>query len=115
MIVKNVLKDELLTIAEVNALLKEIRERRSGEAEELGYELRRAMRHAELFSHSTPEESRQLVEALLALEKVTPEIAVKIADLRPMTRDELRAIYAKEKFSLTEEELDAILDIVRRG
>ena len=115
MIVKNVLKEELLTIAEVNALLNEIRERRAGEPEELGYELRRAMRHAELFSHGTPEESRRLVEALLALEKVTPEIAVKIADLRPGTRDELRAIYAKEKFSLTEEELDAILDMVRRG
>lgn len=72
MIVKNVLNEELLTLAEVNTLLNEIRQRRAGESDELGYELRRAMRHAELFSPGTPEDSRKLVESLLALEKITP-------------------------------------------
>jgi len=40
------------------------------------------------------------------------DIAVKIANLCPRTKDELRAIYAKERFTLNEAELKAILDIV---
>jgi len=43
------------------------------------------------------------------------EIAIKIADIRPANKDELRAIYAKERFTLSEEELNRILDIVFRG
>ena len=114
MIVKNILKEELLTLAEVRTILDEIRTRRASE-EELGYELRRAIRHAELFAKGTAEESRLMVGELNKLEKMNPEIAIKIADIRPKTRDELRAIYAKERYNLSEEELDAILDIAFRG
>jgi DNA-directed RNA polymerase subunit F len=46
---------------------------------------------------------------------MTSEIATKIADIRPKTKDEIRALYAKERFTLTDEDLDAILDIVLRG
>jgi DNA-directed RNA polymerase subunit F len=114
MIVKNILKEELLTLAEVRTILDEIRTKRASE-EELGYELRRAIRHAELFAKGTAEESRLMVDELTKLEKMNPEIAIKIADIRPKTRDELRAIYAKERYNLSEEELDAILDIAFRG
>ncbi len=103
-----------MTLAEVKEALDEIKLKRADE-EELGYELRRAIRHAELFAHGTAEESRRMVEELMKLEKMTQEIAVKIADIRPITKDELRAIYAKERFTLSEEELNGILDIVFRG
>jgi DNA-directed RNA polymerase subunit F len=110
MIVKNILNEEFLTLSEVRSILEEIRTKRSDE-EELGYELRRAIRHAGLFSKGSAEESRHIVEELNKLEKMNPEIAIKIADIRPNTRDELRAIYAKERFNLSEDELDAILEI----
>lgn len=114
MIVKSVLQEDLLTLAEVKDILDQIRDKRSDE-EELGYELRRAIRHAELFSKGTAEESRELVAELIKLEKMNLEIAVKIADIKPVNKDELRAIYAKERFTLSEEELDNILEIVFRG
>ena len=114
MIVKSVLQEDLLTLAEVKEILDQIREKRSDE-EELGYELRRAIRHAEIFSKGTAEESRALVAELMKLEKMSLEIAVKIADVKPVNKDELRAIYAKERFTLSEEELDNILEIVFRG
>lgn len=101
-------------MAEVKEILDQIRLKRADE-EELGYELRRAIRHAELFSKGTAEESRAMVAELMKLEKMSPEIAVKIADIRPITKDELRAIYAKERFTLSEEELNNILEIVFRG
>ncbi|MDD1736247.1 MAG: RNA polymerase Rpb4 family protein [Methanothrix sp.] len=114
MIVKSVLREDLLTLAEVKEILDQIREKRSDE-EELGYELRRAIRHADIFSKGTAEENRALVAELMKLEKMSLEIAVKIADIKPVNKDELRAIYAKERFTLSEEELDNILEIVFRG
>jgi len=114
MIVKSVLQEDLLTLAEVKDILDQIRDKRSDE-EELGYELRRAIRHAELFSKGAAEDSRALVAELIKLEKMNLEIAVKIADIKPVNKDELRAIYAKERFTLSEEELDNILEIVFRG
>jgi len=114
MIVKSIVKEELLTLAEVKEILDQIKLDRADE-EELGYELRRAMRHAEIFAKGSAEESKRVVEELMKLEKMTSEIAIKIADIRPKTKDELRAIYAKERFTLSEEELDRILDIALRG
>ena len=102
-------------MAEVREILDQIRQKRADEEEELGYELRRAIRHAELFSKGTAEESLAMVAELMKLEKMNKVIAVKIADVRPVTKDELRAIYAKERFTLSEEELNSILEIVFRG
>jgi len=101
-------------MAEVKEILDQIRLKRA-EEEELGYELRRAIRHADLFSKGTAEESRAMVAEPIKLEKMNKEIAVKIADIRPVTKDELRAIYAKERFTLSEEELNSILEIVFGG
>ena len=114
MIVKSIMQEEILTMAEVKDILDQIRLKRADE-EELGYELRRAIRHAEFFAKGTAEESRRMVEELVKLEKMNQEIAVKIADVRPVTKDELRAIYAKERFTLSEEELNVILEIVFKG
>jgi DNA-directed RNA polymerase subunit F len=114
MIVKSVLQEDLLTLAEVKELLDQIRLKRADE-EELGYELRRAIRHADLFAKGTAEESQAMVAELIKLEKMNKQIAVKIADVRPASKDELRAIYAKERFTLSEEELNSILEIVFRG
>ena len=102
----------MLSLAEVKEVLEETRLRRVDEPEELGYELRRAIKHADIFAHGSAEDNRQMLEDLLKLEKISPEIAIKIVDVRPMTRDELRALYAKERFTLVDEDLDAILDIV---
>ncbi len=114
MIVKSVLQEEFLTLAEVKEILDQIRQKRADE-EELGYELRRAIRHSDIFCKGSAEESRAMVAELMKMEKMNREIALKIADIRPTNKDELRAIYAKERFTLSEEELNSILDIVFRG
>lgn len=95
MIVKSVLQEDLLTLAEVKELLDQIRLKRADE-EELGYELRRAIRHADLFARGTAEESRAMVAELIKLEKMNRQIAVKIADIRPTTKDELRRFMPKK-------------------
>jgi len=113
MIVKNVINEELLTISEAKELLDRIKEDRAEEVEEeLGYELKKAIRHIDAFSKIDAEKSRALVTNLLELGNMKPEIAIRIADILPNTRDELRSIYAKERFILTAEDLDQMLDLV---
>ncbi|NJD75876.1 MAG: RNA polymerase Rpb4 family protein [Candidatus Methanoperedens sp.] len=112
MIVKNIISEELLTLPEVHALLDRIREERENEEKELGYELRKAIAHAEMFSRLDPQKSRELANELMKLEKMKPEIAIRIADILPLSNDEIRSIYAKERYTLAEQELKQILELV---
>jgi len=112
MIVKEVISEELLTLAEVKEILSRIVEERREQGLEVGYGFRKALRHADQFSQISGEKSRVLINRLLELEKMKPVIAVRIADLLPQSRDEIRSIYAKEKYTLSNEELDQILDYV---
>jgi len=112
MLVKQVISEEILTLSEVKKLLEDIREERSREDKELGYELRKAISHAEMFAKLEPEKSREFMNELLKLEKMKPEIAVRIVDILPLTNDEVRSIYAKERYTLSEKELKDIIDLV---
>jgi DNA-directed RNA polymerase subunit F len=112
MIIKKVISEELITLPEVRETLNSIREDREKAGQELRYEQKRAVEHANKFSKIGAKESRDMVNELLTLEKMKLEIAIKIANLCPRTKDDLRAIYAKERFTLNEAELKAILDIV---
>ena len=114
MIVKQIISEEILTLSEVRELLDNIKVEREKESKELGYELRKAISHAEIFSRLTPEKSTELMNELLKLEKMKPEIAVRIADILPLSNDEIRSIYAKERYTLTEQELKQILELVAR-
>jgi|SRR5665648_646746 len=112
MIVKEILSEELLTVPETKELLDRLKESRREEEVELGYELRKAINHVNTFSKVTSEKSRELVEKLSALEKMKPIIAIRIADIMPASRDELRTIFTKERFVLEKSDLDTMLDIV---
>jgi len=112
-IFKEKLDEEYLTAAEVKEELQSVEEERaSDEDRELRYELARAIEHVNRFALLDAEESRELVERLQKLEKVDEATAHKIADLLPRDRDELRTVYAQERYSLSGEELDEILNVV---
>lgn len=112
MIVKQVLNENMLTLPEVKNILDNIKEEREKEGKELGYELRKAISHAEMFSRISAKKSRELVNELINLEKMKPEIAIRIADILPLSNDEIRTIYAKERYTLSEDDLKLILELV---
>ncbi len=114
MIIKKVISEELLTLPEVKETLNTIRDEREAAGAELRYEQRRAVEHANTFSKVSGKASRDMVNELLTLEKMKLDIAVRIASLCPRSKDELRSIYAKERFTLTDAELKTILDIVAK-
>ncbi|HXW98286.1 MAG TPA: RNA polymerase Rpb4 family protein [Methanomicrobiales archaeon] len=110
--VKGVLGEERITLAEVKEVLTQVAEARQEDATEMAYELRRSIDHATHLAKGEPAKVTALVADLQKLEKMKPDIAYRIANIMPRTRDELRSIYAKERFTLTGEELDQILSLV---
>jgi DNA-directed RNA polymerase subunit F len=110
--VKAVLGEERISLAELKEVLSQVAEARQEDATEMSYELRRSIDHATHLAKNSPGQAKDLLAALMKLEKMKPDIAYRIANIMPRTRDELRAIYAKERFTLTGEELDQILSLV---
>jgi len=114
-IFKEIVDQQYLTVAETKEILADIEaERAADEDREMRYELARALEHVNRFATLDPEESREFVDEVLELEKVNEPTAYKIVDLKPQDRDELRAIYAQERFSLSGDELDDVLNVVRK-
>ncbi|KUK63620.1 MAG: DNA-directed RNA polymerase, subunit F [Methanoculleus marisnigri] len=110
--VKRIVSEERMLLPELHDTLLSVEAVRLESREEMSYELRKSIEHANHLSKTSSEKARDLVAELVKLEKMKEEIAFRIANLMPRTRDELRAIYAKERFNLTTEELDEILDLV---
>ncbi|MGM0591171.1 MAG: RNA polymerase Rpb4 family protein [Halobacteriota archaeon] len=114
-IFKEKISEEYQTVSQVKELLAEVEaERAADEERELRYELARAVEHVNQFAFLDPEESLELVEELRQLEKVNEETAYKIADLLPLDRDELRAVFAQQRYALDGDELDEILNVVSK-
>lgn len=114
-IFKKKLDEEYLTLAETKEILEGIEADRAVEEErEMRYELARAIEHVNRFAELDVEESMEFVDQLQELEKVDEATAYKIANLRPLDRDELRAVFAQERYSLSGDELDDILNIVKQ-
>ncbi len=112
-IFKEIVDEEYLTISEAKELLADIEaERALDEDRELRYELARAIEHVNRFAFLDPEEAQELVAELEELEKVDEPTAYKIANLLPRNRDELRAVFAQQRYSLSGDELDEILNVV---
>lgn len=114
-IFKQKLNEEHLTVSEAKEILSEVEmDIAADEEREMRYELARAIEHVNSFAVLEPEESRELVADLRELEKIDEATAYKIADLLPQSRDELRAVFAKERYALEGDEIDEVLNVVAK-
>jgi len=114
-IFKEKIDEQHLTVSEAKELLADIEaERAADEDREMRYELARAIEHANRFAELSAEKSLALVEEIEELEKIEEATAYKIADLLPRNRDELRAVFAQERYSLSGDELDDVLDTIAK-
>ncbi len=97
-------------LAEVKNILKKI----STERKELTYEQRIALEHAEAFSKISVKATKDLIKELKTLERLEEFHVYKIADILPTTADDVKAIFAKERFTPTETEIKKIVEIVAK-
>ena len=81
--------------------------------EQIQYEHKLALDHVRLLSKIGSKEAQEIVDKVIDLEHVDEYYAVKIVDVLPMHPDDVRSIFAKERFSLGRDEIDSIIDAVR--
>lgn len=73
-----------------------------------------ALTHAQGFARVSVEQVRELVNELMGVEMMTPGNAYKIADLLPTHPEDVRVVFAKERFSLSKEAVDQVVTIVAK-
>ena len=110
--VKSIISEERVTLPDMRGVLLGVESERVVAEKEMSYEFRRSIEHANKLAKTAPEKSHALVGELVKMEKMKPEIAYRIANIMPKTRDEVRAIFAKERYTLSPEELDKIIEHV---
>ncbi len=105
--------DRYVSLPEVKKLLGDKEKRYTGEGKELLYEQRRALEHSQKYAKLKMEDARELITKLGELNlNLTEEQLVKICDLLPETVDDVRAIFAKERFKYDEGAIKRILDVI---
>jgi DNA-directed RNA polymerase subunit F len=109
MIGKGLKSQKPATLSEV----LEIMEARKAEGE-LGFEQQATYDYLKLRTLLSKKKSADMLEELAKLEKVTPEIAIKIVDLLPKTEAQLSVIVAKERHSFSKAEMADMLKIVEK-
>lgn len=80
---------------------------------ELKYEQKCALSVLRKFAID-PEKIKKLVEELKSVERLRERQIVAIANFLPEDRDDLRAVLHKEYTAFTSEEIDKILEIVKK-
>ena len=81
--------------------------------EQIQYEHKLALDHVHLLSKIGPKESKAIMEKVIELEHVNSYYAAKIADILPMHPDDVRSIFARERFSVGRDEIDSIIAVVK--
>lgn len=102
--------DKILSLAETKNILKKI----SKERKELNYEQKTALEHAEKFAILSAKQTKDLINDLKKLDHVEEIQAYKIADILPKTEDDLKAIFAKERYTPNDKEIKNILEVVKK-
>jgi len=81
---------------------------------ELSYEQKLALEHLNKFTRLKEEDAKKLAEELAGVLRMSQETLVQILNFLPKNADELRMIFSREKFSLKEDEINKILEIVKK-
>jgi len=99
-----------VSLSEVKNILKKVEKDR----EELNYEQRIALEHANMFVKLPVKKTEEMIKELLKIEFIQEIHAHKIADILPKNEDDVKTIFAKERITLDENKIKNILEIVRK-
>jgi len=101
-------KTRPVSLSEVKNILNKL----SKEREEMLYEQRIALEHAQKFAKLPVKTTNDMIKELMKLEFLEQVHAYKIADLLPNKTDDIKTIFAKERITLGENNIKKILEIV---
>ena len=95
--------------------VKKILTRVSKEREELLYEQKIALEHAQKFGKLSVKKTADMIKELSKLEFLRKNHVYKIADILPSTEEDIKTILAKERVTTGEKEIKQILEIVEKN
>ena len=104
------MEEEFVSLAELKVIL----EREKASRGDLTPEQQYALSHAAAFGRIAPEKVPAMVKELMEVPMMSLANAVKIADCLPTHLDDVRAIFAKERFALSKEDAEKALEIVNK-
>ncbi len=102
-------EEKIASLSEVKNLLT-----KTEKEGEMTYEKRLAFEHAKQFANLNITQTKKIISELLKMERVSEILAFKIAELLPQYPDDVRPIFAKERFTLEENEIKNIIVIVKK-
>ncbi len=102
------MEEDYVSLSEIKALLEKEKQTRG----ELSQEQMYALSHSSAFAKMDGSKVTAMVKELMEIPMMSPFNAVKIVDLLPTYLDDVRAIFAKERFSLSKEDAEKVLEIV---
>lgn len=108
MIGKEIIEKRPVSLAYVQELLKERKKEK-----ELSYEQENSLKYSKNFSKISLKKTNDLIKELMKIEGITPEIAVKIADILPTEKEIIELILPKE-MKAKAEVLAKALEIVEK-
>jgi DNA-directed RNA polymerase subunit F len=99
-----------VSLSEVKNILKKVEKERK----ELLYEQKIALEHAYKFAKLNVKKTNDMVKELSNLDFLQESHIYKIADILPVTEDDIKTLFSKERITLNEDEIKKILEIVKK-
>ena len=103
------MSEEYLTLAEIKELLQKEQEVRV-----LTMEQNYALEHAINYSKLDAKDARKLADELSEIEQVSEALSCKLVDLMPKHKDEVNAVFLKERTMIDDTVISQILDMVKK-
>jgi DNA-directed RNA polymerase subunit F len=94
--------------------VKKILTKMSKERKELLYEQRIALEHAQKFVKLPQNKTNDLINELKSLNFIEESHVFKICDILPKTQEDVKAIFAKERITLEQDQIKKILEIISK-
>lgn len=110
---KEFYSEEPVTVVEVKKLLTAISKDKAESGTELEYVQKKALEHAQHAAKVSYTDAHKIVEELVGL-GLSKEKAIEIVNSMPVNRDELRALFSKERKQPETEEIDKILEVLAK-
>ena len=106
----NLIKEELVTNAEAKALLE-----KAVKPDDMKFEQKNAYENLKRFAKLPAEKAKALMEELNKSKKLRERQIVSIINIMPEDEDDLRAVMGKDYTNFTPDEINLILDAVRKA
>ena len=110
MVGKEIISENIVTTPDVRRILEELEKK-----EELEYEQRITLDYSRNFALVSSTDAKKMsAELIKNVERLKDTHIASIINILPRNADEIRLLFAKERYKLEDKEINSILDVVAK-